>query len=67
MRIICISDTHELHRNLDVPNGDVLIHAGDFLFQQNKRSKAALLDFNALICSLPHGTKSLYPAITTGF
>jgi hypothetical protein len=28
--IVCISDTHELHRELDVPHGDILIHAGDF-------------------------------------
>ena len=30
MRIVLISDTHGLHRQLDVPNGDMLIHAGDF-------------------------------------
>lgn len=29
MRIVCISDTHTLHRSLDVPDGDLLIHAGD--------------------------------------
>ncbi len=29
MRLVCISDTHGLHENLDVPDGDVLIHAGD--------------------------------------
>ena len=30
MRIVLISDTHGLHRQLDVPAGDLLIHAGDF-------------------------------------
>ncbi|MCK2147557.1 metallophosphatase domain-containing protein [Marinobacter alexandrii] len=30
MRIVCISDTHSLHDHIpDLPNGDVLIHAGD--------------------------------------
>lgn len=29
MRLICISDTHRAHRNLILPDGDVLIHAGD--------------------------------------
>ena len=29
MRIVCIADTHELHRELAVPPGDLLIHAGD--------------------------------------
>ena len=30
MRIVCVSDTHREHHMLDVPEGDVLIHAGDF-------------------------------------
>jgi len=30
MKIVCISDTHEKHKQLDLPKGDVLIHAGDF-------------------------------------
>ena len=28
-RIVCISDTHGQHRNLDLPKGDFLVHAGD--------------------------------------
>ena len=28
MRIRVISDTHELHRKLTIPHGDLLIHAG---------------------------------------
>jgi predicted phosphodiesterase len=30
MRIVCISDTHNQHDALSLPQGDVLIHAGDF-------------------------------------
>lgn len=34
MRVVCISDTHSLHERLRVsvpiPDGDVLVHAGDF-------------------------------------
>jgi predicted phosphodiesterase len=30
-RIVCISDTHGLHRKVAVPGGDLLIHAGDFM------------------------------------
>ncbi len=30
MRIICISDTHNRHDALTLPEGDMLIHAGDF-------------------------------------
>ncbi len=30
MRLVCISDTHSLHdRMLSIPDGDVLLHAGD--------------------------------------
>ena|ERR1700733_3787942 len=29
MRIVCISDTHGLHRYINLPDGDVLVHAGD--------------------------------------
>lgn len=29
MRIVCLSDTHGQHRSINVPDGDVLIHAGD--------------------------------------
>lgn len=31
MRLVCISDTHSMHREVTVPDGDVLIHAGDCL------------------------------------
>jgi Icc-related predicted phosphoesterase len=31
LRIVCISDTHGQHTKLSVPDGDVLIHAGDFM------------------------------------
>jgi Icc-related predicted phosphoesterase len=30
MKIVCISDTHGLHQQLQLPEGDVLLHAGDF-------------------------------------
>ncbi len=29
MNIVCISDTHGLHDQLELPSGDMLIHAGD--------------------------------------
>ena len=33
MRIVCISDTHEFHDELVLPQGDLLIHAGDFTLE----------------------------------
>lgn len=29
MKTVCISDTHNRHRKLELPDGDVLIHSGD--------------------------------------
>jgi len=36
MRLVVISDTHELHRELAVPPGDLLIHAGDFTLHSKR-------------------------------
>lgn len=33
LRIVCISDTHNKHRDLQLPKGDVLVHTGDFTLQ----------------------------------
>ena len=30
IRVVCCSDTHGNHRDIDIPNGDIFIHAGDF-------------------------------------
>jgi hypothetical protein len=29
IRVVCLSDTHSLHAKVSVPDGDLLIHAGD--------------------------------------
>ena len=32
MKLVCISDTHSMHRRIpEIPDGDVLVHAGDSL------------------------------------
>jgi hypothetical protein len=59
VRIVCISDTHELHRELDIPPGDILIHAGDFMFMSQRPSKVA--DFDRWLGELPHPTKIVIP------
>ncbi|MGC1780982.1 MAG: metallophosphatase domain-containing protein [Acidobacteriaceae bacterium] len=59
IRIVCIADTHELHRKVDVPDGDLLIHAGDFT--QYSKSAAAIGDFNEWLGELPHLQKLLIP------
>ncbi|WP_121666817.1 metallophosphatase domain-containing protein [Mesonia aquimarina] len=37
MTIICISDTHNNHKKLEIPAGDILIHAGDLTEAGTKR------------------------------
>lgn len=54
MKIVCISDTHEQHRNIEIPDGDILIHAGDFTFQGDWRWYA---DVDNWLFSLPHEHK----------
>ena len=58
IRVVTISDTHTGHRQLDVPDGDLLIHAGDILnVMQNKAGLAELQDFAEWADSLPHALK----------
>jgi predicted phosphodiesterase len=54
MRIVCLSDTHNLHGRLDVPEGDVLLHAGDFTGRGTVREVEA---FGAFLAALPHHDK----------
>jgi hypothetical protein len=49
--IVLLSDTHELHRDVEVPPGDLLIHAGDSTFFS--RQPAVLSDFNLWLGELP--------------
>lgn len=56
MKIVCISDTHNLHnhQSIVIPDGDVLIHAGDFTrIGTPKEVQSFLLWFS----SLPHKHK----------
>ncbi|RXS98252.1 metallophosphoesterase [Silvibacterium dinghuense] len=55
MRIVCISDTHGQHRQLTVPEGDILIHAGDFMRSGQRLNE--IVDFNDWLGSLPHPHK----------
>ncbi len=61
-RLVCISDTHQRHRTLKtLPDGDVLVHAGDILLCNRlfseKASLEALMDFNAWLGEQPHSVK----------
>jgi predicted phosphohydrolase len=59
LRLVLLSDTHQLHRQVDVPTGDILIHAGDFTMFG--RTKADITDFLDWLKGLPHRHKILVP------
>lgn len=58
MRLIAISDTHGKHGGLILPDGDALIHAGDFcLYGQKHEAK----EFAKWFASQPHSHKLVVP------
>jgi predicted MPP superfamily phosphohydrolase len=59
LRLVLLSDTHELHREVDVPDGDILIRAGDFTMFS--KSMKAVVDFNDWLGELPHRYKIVVP------
>jgi len=62
VRCVCISDTHTHHWELDVPRGDVLLHAGDVLLESRGADAASLEqldDFDKWLSTQPHPFKVL--------
>jgi Icc-related predicted phosphoesterase len=58
LKIVCISDTHRLHRQLKMPEGDILIHAGDIGCE---RGFDPLIDLNEWFKLLPYEHKIVIP------
>ena len=54
MRVVCLSDTHGLHDELEVPSGDLLIHAGDLTSRGSLEEIERAAQF---LASLPHPHK----------
>lgn len=50
MKIVAISDTHTQHSSLDLPNGDMVIHAGDVSY---KGTEKEIKDFYEWFGNLP--------------
>ena len=55
MKLVLISDTHGQHRKFDIPEGDVLIHAGDFM--RSGMYAHEIVDFNDWLDSTPCPTR----------
>ena len=53
-RIVCISDTHSMHKNVKVPDGDILLCAGDIT---NRGEIQSVASFNEWLRTLPHRHK----------
>lgn len=54
MRIVCLSDTHDQHDQLQVPDGDLLLHAGDATMSG---TAAQIEAFDRWLATLPHRHK----------
>jgi predicted phosphohydrolase len=54
LRIVAASDTHSRHARVQVPDGDIFIHAGDATM---RGTVAELIEFNRWLGTLPHPTK----------
>lgn len=54
MRVVCLSDTHGLHDEVTVPDGDLLLHSGDVC---NHGTKGEFKRFIAWLGELPHPQK----------
>jgi len=58
MRLICLADTHNLHYEIPIPDGDVLIHAGDCTDGGTRNETENFLEW---FSSQPHKHKILVP------
>jgi Icc-related predicted phosphoesterase len=56
LRVVCLADTHGLHEEVQVPEGDLLIHAGDVSMGGTEEEIEA---FDAWMARLPHPHKVL--------
>ena len=54
MKLVCLSDTHNRHDRIRVPDGDILIHAGDATMHGTPEE---IVPFAAWFSALPHPHK----------
>ena len=53
LKVVCTSDTHARHEKLEVPAGDIFIHAGDLCLMDGSEVRR----FNDWLGTLPHRHK----------
>ena len=54
MKVVCTGDTHGLHENLNIPDGDLFIHVGDI---SDSGRLEDYLSFNRMLSTLSHKNK----------
>ena len=59
MKLVCMSDTHGLIPKCKIPDGDVLIHSGDFM--NTGINVIEIIRFNNWFSLLPHKHKIIVP------
>jgi Icc-related predicted phosphoesterase len=57
MKIVCVSDTHGRHRNIKIPECDILIHAGDIGLELFPEHLRILMDFTDWMNESPASLK----------
>jgi Icc-related predicted phosphoesterase len=55
IRVVCISDTHGQHAKLSMPDGELLVHAGDFMAFGDRPKE--IVEFNQWLGKQPHQYK----------
>lgn len=56
VRLVCLSDTHNRHKKIPIPDGDILVHAGDL---SGRGAPGEIEAFDKFLSSLPHPHKVL--------
>lgn len=56
VRFVCISDTHNQHDDIELPKGDVLLHAGDFTW---KGTQQEVKDFSTFLQKIKKNYKHI--------
>lgn len=56
LKVVCISDTHNLHDYLNLPSGDILVHAGD---ATGRGTVAEITELNRFFGSVKHKFKHI--------
>ena len=57
-KLIFISDTHNQHNKIEIPEGDIIIHCGDVSGRGDRREVESFLDW---FSALPHKHKIMIP------